>query len=83
VTDAAVELALPFAGRWAVQNSPPRRVPSHGTDLMGERHAIDFVAVDDRGRTASTRDWRTFLATERPERYVGFGARSPRSQATT
>lgn len=70
---AAVDVALPFTGRWLVQNSPARRVPSHGTDLLGSRYAIDFVAVDERGRTAATRDWRTLLATEPPDRYVGFG----------
>ena len=41
-----VVLALPFQGRWLAQNSPARRVPSHGTDLLGETYAIDFVAVD-------------------------------------
>jgi len=69
-----VTLALPFTGRWKVQNSPAHRVPSHGVDVLGQRYAIDFVAVDDRGRTAATRDWRTVLATEPPERYIGFGA---------
>jgi len=68
-----VTLALPFTGRWRVENSPARRVPSHGTDLMGERYAIDFVAVDARRRSASQRDWRTLLATEPAERYLAFG----------
>jgi hypothetical protein len=68
-----VALALPFHGRWLVQNSPARRVPSHGIDVLGERYAIDFVAVDHRNRSAATRDWRTALATEPPERFVGFG----------
>jgi hypothetical protein len=68
-----VTLTLPFAERWLVQNSPARRVPSHGTDLMGERYAIDFVGVDVRGRTAPVRDWRTVFATEPPERFFGFG----------
>ena len=66
-------LALPFAGRWLAQNSPARRVPSHGTDLWGERYAIDFVAVDQRGRTAGTSDWRTLFDTEPPERFFAFG----------
>jgi len=66
-------LPLPFRGLWLVQNSPSRRVPSHGTNLMGERYAIDFVGVDDRLRSAGMRDWRTYLATEPPERFVGFG----------
>ncbi|MGO4200294.1 M23 family metallopeptidase [Rhodococcus sp. TAF43] len=69
----AVVLALPFTGRWLVQNSPARRVPSHGVDVFGQRYAIDFVGVDDRGRTASARDWRTFLATEPPSRFFAFG----------
>jgi murein DD-endopeptidase MepM/ murein hydrolase activator NlpD len=70
---SVVHLVLPFDGRWRVQNSPARRVPSHGTDLFGGSYAIDFVGVDERGRTAHTRDWRTLLATEAPERFVGFG----------
>lgn len=68
-----VILALPFTGRWLTQNSPARRVPSHGTDLMGTRYAIDFVGVDDLRRTATHTDWRTVLATEPPDRYLGFG----------
>lgn len=66
-------LSLPFTGRWLTQNSPARRVPSHGTDMFGERYAIDFVGVDERHRTAGRRDWRTLLATEPPERYFSFG----------
>lgn len=66
-------IALPFEGRWLTQNSPARRVPSHGTDLMASRFAIDFVAVADGRRTAHTSDWRTVLATEPADRFVGFG----------
>lgn len=67
-----VSLALPFRGTWLARNSPARRVPSHGTRLFATTYAIDFVAVDGR-RTAATRDWRTLLATEPPERFVAFG----------
>lgn len=70
--DGTIVLRLPFDGRWLAQNSPARRVPSHGVDLFGETYAIDFVAVDDRRRSAP-RDWRTWLATEPPERFIGFG----------
>jgi murein DD-endopeptidase MepM/ murein hydrolase activator NlpD len=69
---APVMLELPFTGRWVARNSPARRVPSHGTSAFGSSHAIDFVAVDERGRTAPV-TWRTFLATEPPERFQGFG----------
>jgi murein DD-endopeptidase MepM/ murein hydrolase activator NlpD len=68
-----VLLDLPFSGRWLTRNSPARRVPSHGSDLFGERYAVDFIGVDERHRSAEHRDWRTLLATEPPSRFVGFG----------
>jgi hypothetical protein len=70
---APVEIALPFVGRWLAMNSPARRVPSHGVDLLGQRYAIDFVGVDDRHRDAVRSDWRTLLHTEPPERFYSFG----------
>lgn len=69
----AVELQLPFTGRWLVQMSPARRVPSHGTNLMGSSYAIDFVGVDSEHRLAAVTDWRTSLGTEPPERFISFG----------
>ncbi|WP_328342137.1 hypothetical protein [Micromonospora sp. NBC_00421] len=71
-TTGPVMLALPFRGSWLVQNSPARRVPSHGTDLFATTYAMDFVAVRGR-RTATVRDWRTLLATEPPQRFLAFG----------
>jgi murein DD-endopeptidase MepM/ murein hydrolase activator NlpD len=68
-----IAISLPFAGLWLARNSPARRVPSHGTDLLGGRYAIDFVGVDSRRRTADRRDWRTFFATEPPQRYFAYG----------
>lgn len=68
-----IVISLPFTGSWLAQNSPARRVPSHGTDLLGERYAIDFVGVDHRRHTARRCDWRTFLATEPAERFFAFG----------
>jgi murein DD-endopeptidase MepM/ murein hydrolase activator NlpD len=67
-----IRLELPFRGRWLARNSPSRRVPSHGTDLFGVTYAIDFVAVDDRGRSAPT-SWRSVLATEPNDLFIGFG----------
>lgn len=70
--ETPVVLAYPFVGRWAVQMSPADRVPSHGTSLMGSSHAIDFVPVDGAGRSAP-RTWRSWVASEPPEDFVGFG----------
>jgi hypothetical protein len=68
-----VVLALPFTGWWLVARTPARRVPSHGTHFGGQTYAIDFVAVDARGRTDAQRDWRSVLTVEPVERFVGFG----------
>lgn len=70
--DGALVLDLPFRGRWLARNSPARRVPSHGIDRFGLTYAIDFVAVDDAGRSAP-RSWRSWISVEAPERFVGFG----------
>jgi murein DD-endopeptidase MepM/ murein hydrolase activator NlpD len=59
-------------GRWLIQNSPANRVPSHGTTLFGTSYAIDFVSVDEAGRTAPL----SFTSLLRPEsagRFPGFG----------
>lgn len=69
---APVVLDLPFRGLWVARNSPARRVPSHGTDAFGVTYAIDFIAVDRRGRSAD-RTWRTFFGVEPPEVFRGFG----------
>lgn len=68
-----IVISMPFAGLWLARNSPVRRVPSHGTDLLGERYAIDFIGVDRRRRTADRRDWRTLLGTEPAERFFAYG----------
>jgi Peptidase family M23 len=68
-----VVLSLPFTGSWLALNTPARRVPSHGTHLLGQTFAIDFVAVDAERRTATVRDWRTVLAVEPADRFLGFG----------
>ncbi|MCV2396193.1 M23 family metallopeptidase [Actinotalea sp. M2MS4P-6] len=67
-----VDLAYPFTGRWLVQNSPADRVPSHGTRRYATTFAIDFVPVDDRGRSAPVTA-RTLVRPEPPERFPGFG----------
>ncbi len=69
---STIELVLPFTGRWLVQNSPANRVPSHGTTLFGSAYAIDFVPVDDAGRTARL-SLGSLVRPEPSERFPGFG----------
>ena len=68
-----VGVSLPFTGKWKVENSPRRRVPSHGSDMLGTTYSIDFVGVDEHDRTAPSVSWRTVLSTEPPELFFAFG----------
>jgi hypothetical protein len=70
--DAFIDLEYPFAGRWLTQNSPANRVPSHGTTMFGTSYAIDFVPVNDTGRTAPI-TFGSLVRPEPPERFPGFG----------
>ena len=67
-----LDMNYPFTGRWLVQNSPANRVPSHGTRLFATSYAIDFVPVDDSGRSAPF-TFGSLLRPEPPENFVGFG----------
>jgi hypothetical protein len=42
---------FPLRGEgWVAITSPADRVPSHGTDMLGQRYAFDFIRVDWRRR---------------------------------
>jgi peptidase M23-like protein len=70
--DAVIDLEYPFSGHWRTQNSPANRLPSHGTTMFGTSYAIDFVPVDDSGRTAPF-TFDSIVRPEPPERFPGFG----------
>jgi murein DD-endopeptidase MepM/ murein hydrolase activator NlpD len=47
-TSDAVVVEFPLRGEWVAARTPAHRVPSHGTDLLGQRYAFDFVRPDHR-----------------------------------
>ncbi len=44
----AVSVEFPLRGEWVAITSPGDRVPSHGTDMLGQRFAYDFIRTDRR-----------------------------------
>jgi hypothetical protein len=46
--DGRVVVGLPLRGEWSVERTPAHRIPSHGTDLLGQRYAYDLVRTDHR-----------------------------------
>ena len=44
-----VVVEFPLRGEgWMAVTTPAHRVPSHGTDMLGQRYAYDLLKVDDR-----------------------------------
>jgi Peptidase family M23 len=37
---------FPLRGEWIAPNTPGTKIPSHGTDMFGERYAYDFVGIE-------------------------------------
>jgi hypothetical protein len=37
---------FPLRGEWTAYHTPADKVPSHGTDQLGQRYAYDFVRID-------------------------------------
>lgn len=47
-----VVVEFPLRGEWLVERTPSSRIPSHGTDALGQRFAYDFVRTDHRAGTS-------------------------------
>lgn len=68
----AVELRFPFSGWWLARNSPARKVPSHGTHMLGTTYAIDFIGLgDNKGRAPWS--FATAFGLEDPGIFPSFG----------
>jgi len=63
-----VVVDFPLRGEWVVPNTPGKRVPSHGTDMLGQRYAYDFVGIDPQSEVV--RYYRP-----NPLQYLVFGVR--------
>jgi hypothetical protein len=64
--EAPVMIGFPLRGEWLAPNTPGKKIPSHGTDQLGERYAFDFLQVD------WTRTGRPFYRTNLLQ-YLFFG----------
>ena len=73
----AIVVDFPLRGEdWVAVNSPADRIPSHGTDMLGQRFAFDFIRVDDRpGLNAHPAGkWRGLLIGGRARECYAWGA---------
>ena len=65
----AVLVDFPLRGEWHAFNSPADRIPSHGTDMLGQRFAFDFIRVDRR------KGWHVHPAGSLRSNLIGFPIR--------
>jgi drug/metabolite transporter (DMT)-like permease len=53
--ETAIVVDFPLRGEWTAASTPAERIPSHGTDQLGQRYAFDFVRID-----RSRRGWKFY-----------------------
>lgn len=72
--EKAVSVALPLRGEWAALHTPAERVPSHGTDYLGQRYAFDFARLLGFYQKAYRKSiWRHLLGSVSVEDCYGWG----------
>lgn len=69
-TDPPQSVAVPVRGEWAALNSPGTQIPSHGTRLYGQSHAIDILRANTNGEPVKF-GWRDGFRA--PEGFASFG----------
>ncbi|WP_139177619.1 M23 family metallopeptidase [Ruania alba] len=69
-----VQFPLRGAG-WTAVTTPAHRIPSHGTDLLGQRYAYDFVQVDTRAgfHAHPAPTWRMLLSGAPTREFYAWG----------
>jgi len=41
-----ISVRFPLSGQWCAVNTPGEKIPSHGTHLLGQTYAYDFLQID-------------------------------------
>lgn len=44
--DSIIYIDPPLKGIWSAPHTPSDQIPSHGTDVLGQRYAYDFIQID-------------------------------------
>ena len=72
---SAMSVDFPLRGEWVAFNSPGDRIPSHGTDMLGQRFAYDFIRVDRRKgwHVHPASSWRSNLIGYRVDEAYAWG----------
>jgi hypothetical protein len=70
-----VVVGFPLRGEWVPVRTPAHKIPSHATDLFGQRYAFDFVRPDHRKglHLQPAGSLRSFLLGGRTRDYYGWG----------
>ena len=73
-TEKEISVAFPLRGEWTARHTPAERVPSHGTDYLGQRYAFDFARLRGFYKKAYRKPiWRHLLGSVSVEDCYGWG----------
>ena len=66
---------FPLDGEWWVPTTPGTKIPSHGTDMLGQRYAYDFAMVDwaKNKKPYKGSNWRYYLLGMPLSQWHGWG----------
>lgn len=69
----AIPVAFPLRGVWRAMTTPAARIPSHGTDILGQRYAYDLIRLDERDAFHPASKLRTILIGVPTRECYGWG----------
>ena len=72
----AIAVDFPLEGEWFAPNTPGKRIPSHGTDALGQRYAFDFMMAEwsgEKKKLFRANGWIYYLSGIPLSRWYGWG----------
>ena len=66
---------FPLDGEWFAPSTPGTKIPSHGTDMLGQRYAYDFMMVDwtKNKKPFKGSNWKYYLLGMPLSQWYGWG----------
>ena len=66
---------FPLEGEWWTPSTPGTKIPSHGSDMLGQRYAYDFMMVDwsEKKKPYRRKNWQYYLMGMPLSQWYGWG----------
>jgi hypothetical protein len=71
--EEAIIVRFPLDGEWRAMHTPGTKIPSHGSDELGQRYAYDFLRLDPAEKPYNEPNWKYYLLGMPLENWYGWG----------